>query len=236
MIPKSFKLGGMDYQVLLEEVPGYRWRNFPPIQEVHLAPTYMGEELRTEIIIKSFWEATTCLVVDRVMLRLKPEWSSTRVAFGNLLAQVMMWLQEVPTTISILTNKEAPYRMIYIGGANIKVVIDNVECDKRKVYGEYDGNSEKIILQSEGVSEGVFMKHTPEFMLKVLIHECLHAICAQLGLEKTKWNTEHNINTMAFFFTEIFLTLKSKEIVEEYKDFKYTHPQLKENGKEADNV
>ena len=217
MIPKTFTLGGMEHQVLLKEVPGYRWRNFPPIKELHLAPLYEGKPIREDIIEKHFWESVTCLIVDRVMLRCKNPFADNRVAYGHLVAQVMIQLTKFKDRLYCFFSRECDKYGIQVGGSDIGIIIDNEECSRRKIYGEYDANNERILLQTEGVSEEVFMKHHPDFILRVLIHELLHAVTTQLGLEQTKWNTEHNINTMAFFFTEVYLSLKPVD-----KEYGYT--------------
>lgn len=212
-----FNLGGMKHNVIIQEVPGFRWKNYPPKKEVHISPSYQGEQVRPEIMERNFWDAIFSYIHEKVMLRTKGILTQSKTAYSSLVTQFMSQIAErADYLLKSQVNFDNTY--LQIGSGKVTIVIDNNYCEKERVYGRYDSNVETIHLQSEGVTGDAAILHHPEFMLQVLIHECLHAVANQLGLHETKWNTEHQINTLSFFLLEVLLSRKN---VEE-KGYKYT--------------
>lgn len=203
-----FNLGGMVFEVYHEAVPGYRWKSYITEGKVYIAPDNEGVLVSQENRRKALWEAIFVLANEKIMLRTKSVFEDYFVPYQNMIAQVMPQLQEY--WLHGLLNLEAKYRKdLIIGASTIRVEINNEICSQKKVYGRYDPNKHLIQLQSIGTYEnGGQQFYHKYFIFVTLIHEVLHAIADQLGLQNTKWDTEHQINTLSYFLGEAVTTMR----------------------------
>lgn len=201
LVKFTFTLGGINHKVLLEDVPGYRWKNSAIEGIIRLSPKYNGEDLQPATLRKNMWEAIFSLIHEHVMQRTKKGvFTEYRRAYANLVSQAM---EQLITWLNSNLNNN----ILFIGGSTIRVSENNKYCESRECYGEYDINVDAIRYQTQTTIEGNVVVYSRAFIMQVIIHEVLHAISHQLGLNETKWNTEHQINTLAHFLCEVLYSL-----------------------------
>lgn len=199
MTGQTFKLGGADWQIDLQGDIGSRWAVNVPVNSITLASMMVGKPLREDVMKKHMWNAIYDVIHNKVMYRKGKIWERFFFAQMNAVANVMVNLPYVMPT------SKSPYFMQILGQL-YEIRVENLICQEDKIYGRCNPNNFIIIIQDQ---ERDIVYH-PQFVRQTLIHECLHAINYELGLQGTKWDEEDQVNTLSYILSEVWHTLNPK--------------------------
>lgn len=195
----TFKLGGADWDVDIAGDMGARWNLSVATNSITLAAIMTGKPLREDVMKKHLWNAVYDAIHNKVMYRKGKIWDRYFFAVMNGVANIM---NNLPL---IMPTSDSP-RFVEIIGQAYEIRVENLICQQDKIYGRCNPNNFNIIIQDE--EKGI--KYHPQFVRQTMIHECLHALNYELGLQGTKWDEEDQVNTLSYILSEVWHTLNPK--------------------------
>lgn len=210
----TFNLGGAEWTIDMAGDIAARWNFHVGSSSITLATKMLGEELREDIIKKHMWNAIYDIIHNKIMFRKGKKWDRHVLGMMNGVASMMVNLPYVMPT-------EKSSRYMTILGTNYEVRVENIICQQDKIYGRCNPNNFVIIIQDQERD----IKYHPQFVRQTLIHECIHAVNYEMGLQHTVWDEEDQVNPLSYHLAEVWHTLQPIKTTDDATDTKNTQTQ-----------
>lgn len=209
----QFTIGGAAWEAQI--VRGDLGKRYELIVEqnlIQVSSHYRKRKLREHIPVLRIWDGIYAAIHHKVMMKSGGIWSKFENAYTHAVA----------TTFSRVGDGlplEGHDIEVEILGNTYLVTVDNEVCDREEIYGKCDANSQTITLQLESDERG---RYHPQFVRQTLFHEIIHAINYELGLAKTPWDTESQVNSLAYLLAEAWHTFREVKTTDNATDSENT--------------
>lgn len=197
----TFKVGGAEWTIDYAGEMGSRWQVTSHTNNIALASRLLDKELRSDVLTRNMWNAIVYVLIDKVMQKHTGKWAKYMMPVSHGIGGVMAQMVSNP----LLPEVDQP-QWWNVLGMMYEVRVENIICQEDRIYGRCNSNHYTIILQNK---EAGVVFH-PQFVRQTLIHELLHAVHYELGLQSTKWDSEEHVNTLSILLSEVYNTLQVK--------------------------